>query len=1441
MAYIKDVQVGSDVYLIEPALYIAPSKNGAAYTATLTNFSLVTGATVQAKFAATNDANATLNVNSTGAKEIHYNGAKITASQFKVNHVYTLVYDGTQWQVVGDIDTNTWRGIENSLTSDSTSVSLSAAQGKALKGLIDAMDATTPAASGNATAFIDSITQTDGKITSITKKNIPTVSSSTAGLAPKGAAVSTQSTSTKFLREDGTWAAPSYIANTDAKVAQSSNDEDKEFPIILKNTNNMTPETNGVKYTEGVTVNPSDKTVTAAEFIGNLKSDKIIPIASKTYPAYTLSADNADNGILFFGDVTISDTTVWQTPWAVHYRLYVSTSEAATQGWYDCYFSINGNTIMYYNYNNFYSTSYRPIYQHGLLYPNNGQSTHGAHLGMRVYSSRTPTTLARIYKVELLEQINCTVTLRDNLAKYSELKNTTYYTYGEYNATSQGLQESGDTNSNDTASGYIRDAGSSQATIKVAEQLHAYLIMLPDGDGITYHPINGANKDLDTDKDNIYNGDFNITQKIYYYPTDATVSENGAVRQDRLWLMYAFNLRYSFNIGDTLTVGKEVYMVASLQSSTTATLRNPEATGNNASAQATGANAGPITQTLPTSEDGFIYIYLGRAYTVNTITLAMDHPIYWFKDGELRLYTGGRGLKSITRSGTTFTVTRDDGSTFDFTQQDTNKYHKSGSWGGTNNLTYTATAVNSADALAFTLETASTSVYGATKLSSATDSDSEVLAATPKAIKTLNTKMDGLLAAANAMTFKGVINATNALPNSHNAGDTYRIGTAGTYPIVDSNGRYCEVGTLIICITDGTAANAAHWTAVETNEDGAVIGPSPSTDNAIARFDGATGRIIQDSKVTIDDNGCITLTHTEGKSEELSIKYGSTIDYWWGVGTGNENHGLYDVKVSKWILSAGEDNSWSFTGNAHTATTATNLSAKPLLKASGNNITVTAGGKTSDAFTVPYATSAGTATSLTNFVVSTYTITASEGVRIKYPQNAPVLISCQRSTGGSRLILIGGGYGKQATVRNDFTEVVSPSESHFTWSMPEPNNDSYACTIEIMHHDTSGTATVIVQSTAVCTFTRISALTSTKTNRTLLNSSNYANYAAETNGSNASGTWGINITGSAGSVAWDNVSGRPTNVSSFTNDAGYLTSYTETDPTVPAWAKAASKPSYTASEVGALASSTVVTNVAISANVTTNANYPIIFATSDKDTTAPKEEGLQKNGAKFYFNPHTGNVVSTLFNNLTLTAATTGFTIAGGTTSKTLTVAGTATINAPTQWGIVYGGASGAYTSTAAGTSGQYLKSNGNAAPTWATFSASTVGLSNVTNDAQIPKSIGTTKGDIIYFDGNASPKRLAIGTNGEVLKIVSGIPSWETDNNDDTKNTAGSTNSDSKLYLIGAASQAANPQTYSDAHVFETNGAFSAKTLGVNADTDDDKVTLQWNSTDNSLDFVFA
>lgn len=57
-------------------------------------------------------------------------------------------------------------------------------------------------------------------------------------------------------------------------------------------------------------------------------------------------------------------------------------------------------------------------------------------------------------------------------------------------------------------------------------------------------------------------------------------------------------------------------------------------------------------------------------------------------------------------------------------------------------------------------------------------------------------------------------------------------------------------------------------------------------------------------------------------------------------------------------------------------------------------------------------------------------------------------------------------------------------------------------------------------------------------------------------------------------------------------------------------------------------------------------------------------------------------------------------------------------------------------------------------------------------------------------------------------------------DNNTDTKNTAGSTNSSSKLFLIGATSQAANPQTYShDTAYVSTDGCLYSNSTKVSVD----------------------
>ena len=62
-------------------------------------------------------------------------------------------------------------------------------------------------------------------------------------------------------------------------------------------------------------------------------------------------------------------------------------------------------------------------------------------------------------------------------------------------------------------------------------------------------------------------------------------------------------------------------------------------------------------------------------------------------------------------------------------------------------------------------------------------------------------------------------------------------------------------------------------------------------------------------------------------------------------------------------------------------------------------------------------------------------------------------------------------------------------------------------------------------------------------------------------------------------------------------------------------------------------------------------------------------------------------------------------------------------------------------------------------------------------------------------------------GTNGQVLKSNGTSIYWANDNNSDTKNTAGSTNSTSKLFLIGATTQANNPQTYSNQYCYASNG----------------------------------
>lgn len=103
----------------------------------------------------------------------------------------------------------------------------------------------------------------------------------------------------------------------------------------------------------------------------------------------------------------------------------------------------------------------------------------------------------------------------------------------------------------------------------------------------------------------------------------------------------------------------------------------------------------------------------------------------------------------------------------------------------------------------------------------AANSDSKI--ATQKATKTY---VDQIVAAQDAMVFKGVIDCS-ASPNypAADRGWTYRVSVAGK--IGGGSGPNVQVGDILMCLTDGTSSGnhatvGASWSIIQVNIDGAL-------------------------------------------------------------------------------------------------------------------------------------------------------------------------------------------------------------------------------------------------------------------------------------------------------------------------------------------------------------------------------------------------------------------------------------------------------------------------------------------------------------------------------------------------------------------------------------------------------------------------------------------
>jgi hypothetical protein len=101
-----DGVVPNDLNVVKHYGECSTAAGTAAKTIACDGFTLITGAKIAVKFTVTNTAdNPTLNVNNTTAKPICYHGTAIEAGVLAQNHIYEFIYDGTNYELVGDINT----------------------------------------------------------------------------------------------------------------------------------------------------------------------------------------------------------------------------------------------------------------------------------------------------------------------------------------------------------------------------------------------------------------------------------------------------------------------------------------------------------------------------------------------------------------------------------------------------------------------------------------------------------------------------------------------------------------------------------------------------------------------------------------------------------------------------------------------------------------------------------------------------------------------------------------------------------------------------------------------------------------------------------------------------------------------------------------------------------------------------------------------------------------------------------------------------------------------------------------------------------------------------------------------------------------------------------------------------------------------------------------
>jgi hypothetical protein len=154
-------------------------------------------------------------------------------------------------------------------------------------------------------------------------------------------------------------------------------------------------------------------------------------------------------------------------------------------------------------------------------------------------------------------------------------------------------------------------------------------------------------------------------------------------------------------------------------------------------------------------------------------------------------------------------------------------------------------------------------------------------------------KVDNTDAVTSVNGQTGTVVLTAADVGAQPAG-TYVTSVGATSPVTSTGGTTPTIAMPAANSTTNGYLTSTDWNTFNSISTGGVVGPASATDNAIARFDTTTGKLIQNSVVTVSDTGAIdgATTITNIDYIDFDTTYATTL----GVGqlgwNGNDTLGL---------------------------------------------------------------------------------------------------------------------------------------------------------------------------------------------------------------------------------------------------------------------------------------------------------------------------------------------------------------------------------------------------------------------------------------------------------------------------------------------------------------------------------------------------------------------